>query len=201
MKSGRKKLILIIAGVLSIALILNAIFTWGIVFDHNGGFEWSGNYIFEDIFTEKQTGSITMRDNYTEFPICIPGIFYIYRIDPPPYIIRLDIDDETESLEKIFIELISVEYVDGQRIEHKVDWEREFKSTSLLVSMNSKNVRIPVMQIIDKLPVTVDRRESCNIRFVGYFVNKEGDKMPFDTAEYFEHEPYKWRIYPLRGSF
>ncbi|GAH40639.1 unnamed protein product, partial [marine sediment metagenome] len=49
--------------------------------------------------------------------------------------------------------------------------------------------------------VTVDRRQSCNIRFVGYFVNKEGVKIPFDITKYFEYEAYEWSIYTARGSF
>jgi hypothetical protein len=200
MKPETKRLIKVIVIVLIVGLILNAIFTWGICFEQSGGF-WSVDYIFEDIFTEKQTGSITMRDDYTECPICIPGIFYIYRIDPPPYIIRLDIDDETESLEKIFIELISIEYVDGQKIEHNINWERKFKNTPVHRFRNSKLIEFPAMRFSDKLPVTVDRRQSCRIRFVGYFVNKEGDKISFDTPEYFEYEPHEWRIYPLAGSF
>ena len=106
MKPKRKKLVVTIVGILLVALILNAIFTWGICFNHTGGFT-SIPYIFEDIFTEKQTGTITMRDNSTNptDSIYIPGVFYIYRIDPPPYMIQLNIYDEAESLDKIFIEL------------------------------------------------------------------------------------------------
>ena len=197
----KKKLLLAIAGILLIALILNAIFTWGIVFSQDGGFWSSGNYIFKDIFTEKQTGSITMRDNYTEFPICIPGVFYIYLIDPPPYIIRLEIDDETESLEKIFIELMSIEYVDGQKINHNINWERKFEDDFVHRFIDAKLIAFPAKRFYDKLPITVDRRESCDIRFVGYFVDKDGVKIPFDTTKYFEYEPHKWSVYPLAGSF
>jgi hypothetical protein len=202
MKSRRKKITIAIAGILLVTLILNAICTWGICFHHTGGFT-SIPYIFEDIFTEKQTGTITMRDNSTNptDSIYIPGVFYIYRIDPPPYMIQLNIYDESESLEKISIELISIEYVDGQKINHNVIWERKFNSGGISRYVNSKLVRIPVRRLNDKLPVTVDRRQSCKIKFVGYFVNKEGSKISFDTAEYFEYEAHEWRIYPLAGSF
>lgn len=144
---------------------------------------------------------VTLRDDYTEFPICIPGVFYIYRVDPPPYDIRINVDDETESFEKIFMELISIEYTDGREIHHNVNWEGKFRSGSILYSMDSKNVEIPAMRFHGKLPVTVDRRKSCKIKFVGYFLNKEGDKILFDTEEYFQYETPEWRIYPLLGSF
>jgi hypothetical protein len=97
--------------------------------------------------------------------------------------------------------LIYIEYVDGQKISHDINWERKFKFTSILKSIDSKPVRVSVGQLIDKLPVTVDRKQSCNIRFVGYFVNKEGVNIPFDTTKYFEYETHKWVISSVRGYF
>jgi len=201
MMSKKKKLIAAIAVFLLVGLILNAIFTWGIIFEHDGGFEWSITDIFEDILTENQPGEIRLGEKPSKLIFCVPLVFWVYSIEPPPYVILLNIDDETESIERIFIELISIEYVDGQKMDHNINWERKFKRSSIHVRRNSKNVDIPVMQLTDKLPVTVDRRQSCRIRFVGHFVNKGGEKITFDTAEYFEYEPHRWRIYPAAGSF
>lgn len=198
MKSNKK---IIIVGIILAALILNAIFTWGIIFDCNGGFEWSRTYIFEEFIANNQASQIVLGDNPGNPIFMIPLVFYVYGIEPPPYVINLEISDETESLDTIFIESISIEYIDGQKISHNINWERKFKSSSILRSINSKNIHIPVKHLTDKLSVTVDRRQSCRISFVGYFVNKEKDKVPFDTAEYFEYETHNWRIYPALGSF
>ena len=191
MKSRRKKLMLIIVVILLIALILNAIFTWGIVFDHNGGFQWSTRSVFEDIITDGYA-NIRLGDSQNNPIFCIPFIFWVYGIESPPYAICFSIRDDTGSLKKYFLESISIEYVDGQKINHQIDWEREF---------NNKFSGMREKYVIDKLPVTVDRRQSCNIRFVGHFLNKKGVKMPFDTIENFEYEAYDWRIYPANGSF
>jgi len=201
MKSRRKKVILAVLGILLIALILNAIFTWGIIFGQTGGFMWSRTYIFEDIIADNQASQIVLGDSPNNPIFFIPLVFYIYGIEPPPYVIDLEISDETEKLENIFIKSISIEYINGKKIHQNINWERKFKSSFVLRSINSKNIDVPVKYLSDKLPVTVDRRQSCNIRFVGYFVGKEGDKIPFDTTKYFEYETPHWRVYPARGSF
>ncbi len=201
MKSGRKKMMIAILAILLAALILNAICTGGISFNHNGGFERSRTAIFKDVLTGKYFSEIRLGEYPNNPFFYIPMVFYIYGVESPPYVILLDIDDETESIEKIFIELIYIEYVDGQKISHDINWERKFKFTSILKSIDSKPVRVPVGQLIDKLPVTVDRKQSCNIRFVGYFVNKEGVNIPFDTTKSFEYEAHKWRISSVRGYF
>jgi hypothetical protein len=101
------------------------------------------------------------------------------------------------------MELVSIEYVDGQTIEHNINWEGEFeRNKTPFDNMEGwKPSDFPIRYVIDKLPVTVDRRQSCRIRSVGYFVNKEAEKILFDTTEYFEYKPYEWRVYPALGSF
>lgn len=196
------KSIAIIVLVLLVALIFNAILFWGIIFDCDGGFESSTTHdVFKDIFTQIHATRMTLGEDPGNPIIGIPSVFWVYGIEPPPYVISLTIQDTSESFEKIFIESITIKYVDGQNIEYNVDWEREFESTPVFTSGNTGLVRIPAMGFSEKLPVKVGRRESCNISFVGYFVKKGGEKIPFDTTEYFEYEPKKWRIYPARGSF
>ena len=129
MKSRRKKLVVIIIGVLLIALILNAIFTWGIIFGRSGGFMWSRTGIFEEIIADNQASQIVLGDNPGNPIFFIPLVFYFYGIEPPPYVINLEISDETEMLEKIFIESISIEYIDGQKTNHKINWERKFENS------------------------------------------------------------------------
>lgn len=204
----KTKITVAVFGILLLALILNAIFTWGIILDQDGGFEWSGkDYIFEDTLPKRklgvilQSGEIRIGENQNNPVFCIPLVVSFYGIESPPYAILLDLDDETEYFAKIFIESITIKYVDGHTILHKIKWERNFQSTSLLYSIDAKNVRVPAMQLTDKLPVTIDKRQSCNVRLVGYFITKDGNKLPFDTTKFFEYEPYKWRIYPTRGSF
>lgn len=201
MTSKRKKLVIGIVVFLLIALILNAVYTWGIIFEHKGGFERSKTYIFEDILTDERPGEVRLGENPSDLIFSVPLVFWVYSIEPPPYVILFDIDDESVSLEKIFIESVSIEYVNGQKIDHNINWERKFKNSSIYARRGSQNVDVPVMSLTEKLPVTIDRRQSCNIRFVGYFVNKDGGKIPFDTTEYFEYEPHRWRIYPAAGSF
>jgi hypothetical protein len=198
----RKKLIIAIVAVLLVALIVNAVLSWGIIFDCGGGFERSTTHnVFADIFTDIHATQMRLGEDPSN-PIGIPLVFLIYGIEPPPYAIILRINDKTVSFQKMFIESISIEYTDGQKTEHTVDWERAFFSSSVLESIGGgRNAKFPVMGLSEKLPVTVNRRESCNIRFVGYFVKKGGEKIPFDTTEYFKYEPKKWRIYTGRGAF
>ncbi|MHC4527888.1 MAG: putative signal transducing protein [Planctomycetota bacterium] len=75
----RRILCLIVPPVLA-ALILNAFFTWGIIFDCDGGFEWSGTYIFEDILTEKRSGRIRLGENPPN-TLGIPLVFWICRLE------------------------------------------------------------------------------------------------------------------------
>lgn len=171
----------IIVGILLAALIFNAIYTWGITFDRDGGFEWSTIKVFENIVTDGYA-DIRLGDGHNNPIFAIPLVFWVYGIESPPYAICFTIIDNTNLLEKISVKSVSIEYVDGQKIDHNVDWERKLEN-------------------IDKLPVTVDRRQSCNVRFVGYFVNKESVKIPFDNTEHFEYESHTWRVYPARGSF
>ena len=196
------KSIVIIVLVLLVASIVNYLYFWGIVIECTGGFKFSTIPVFKDIFTGIHAAQMTLGENPNNPIVGIPFVFYLYGIEPPPYVILLDIDDETESIEKIFIESIAIEYTDGQRIEHALDWDKAFASSAVLKSIGGgKNAVFPVMTLDEKLPVAVDRRESCNIRFVGYFVKKGGEKIPFDTTEYFEYEHREWRITTGLGAF
>jgi hypothetical protein len=191
MKFSRKKVIVTIVVILLIVLIINAVYTWGIIFEHDGGFKWSTINIFEDIVTEGY--SFVRLGGQLDDPIlCIPLVFYVYGIEPPPYTINFAIRNDTNSFKKISIKSVSIEYLDGQKIDHNIEWDRDFKS---------KFPDMPERYVVEQLPVTVDRRQSCKIRFMGYFINKEGEKISFDNTKYFEYEPYKWRIGILRGSF
>jgi len=201
MKSKKSKRISIVVGILVVALILNAIITWGIVFEHRGGFKRSTTCIFDDVLTENCSGEIWLGENTNNPIFAIPFVFWIYGIESPPYAILLDISEETVFYEKIVLELVSVEYVDGEKIDHSVNWEGKFKKTHLSRFVDSKLIKIPCVRLIDKLPVTVDRRQSCNIRLVGYFINKEGDNVPFNTMAYFEYRSHDWIIYPGSTSF
>ena len=175
MKHKRKKLIVVIVVVLLVVLIVNAVLTWGIMFECDGGFKWSMTSVFEEVFTKEQTGEIRLGENPGNPIFGIPLIFLVYGIEPPPYVICLRIIDKTESLANMFVESITIEYIDGLKMEHDVDWEREFYSTSLFSTNGVKSFDIPAMGLRDKLPVTVERRKSCDIKLVGHFVKKDGD--------------------------
>lgn len=181
---------LVILSILLVLLILNAIFMGGVVFDHNGGFEWSTTNLFEDIITDGYA-QIRLGGEFNDPKFYIPFVFFVYGIESPPYPIRLAIRDNTGLFKKFFMESISIEYADGQKIERQINWERDFKN---------KFSNMTERYVIDKLPITIDRRRSCKIRFRGYFVNKEDDKVPFDTTKSFEYEAYEWKIYPVHGS-
>jgi len=188
MKSNKK---IIIVGIILAALILNAIFTWGIIFGRSGGFGLSTTKVFEDIVVDGYA-DVRLGDSQNNPIFAIPLVCWVYGVDPPPYAICFSIRDNTGLLKQVFMESISIEYIDGQKIKHQIDWEREF---------NNKFSGMQEKYVIDKLPVTVDRRESCIIRFVGHFVNKDGAEIPFDTTKSFEYEAHKWRIYTALGSF
>jgi len=191
MKYRKKKLIIAIVVVLLAALILNAIFTWGIMFDHYGGFGSSTTSLFENIVTDGYA-YVSLGGDISNLIFRIPFVFSVYGIESPPYAINIAVRDNTGLLKRCFWESVIIEYVDGQKIDHNFDWVREF---------NNKFSGMQEKYVIDKLPVTVDRRQSCNIRFVGYFVNKEGVKISFDTTKHFEYESHKWSIYRAAGSF
>lgn len=180
-----------IIGIIFTALILNAIFTWGIVFDCDGGFEWSQTSLFKDIVSNGYA-HVKLEGEFDDTAFSIPLVFYVEGIESPPYAINLFVRDNARFFKKFFMESVEIEYVDGHKIKHNLDWEREFENAF---------PNMPERYVHDILPVTVDRRKSCRFRFVGYFVNKEGEKIPFDTVEYFEYEAHKWRVYPLAGSF
>ena len=195
-------MIVAISVILLAVLILNAICTGGISVSCSGGFRWSRTYIFEEFIKDSQSTCIVLGDEHPGDPIIyIPLVFYVYGVESPPYTINLEISDETESFEKIFIELISIEYINGQKVSHNIDWERTLEDSSVHRFIDAKLIKFPAKRLYDKLPVTVDRRESCRIRFVGHFINKDGAKIPFDTTKYFEYETHKWKISSVRGSF
>jgi hypothetical protein len=196
MKYTRKKIVVIILFVLLGGLIINAMFTMGIVFDCHGGFESSSTNIFEDIFIECQRATIRLGENPNNPIAFIPFVFWLYGIEAPPYTILLEITDDSQSLVEIFIESILIEYVDGERKYCKVDWKGVFDKTISYNFEDSKLIEISVTHLKEKLPVTVDRRNSCTINFVGYFVNNKGTKIQFDTIESFKYENIIWRIYP-----
>ena len=182
-------MVTIIIGILLIALILNAIFTRGITFEHEGGFRLTSEDLFKNILTDGYA-DVTLGDYPPQFGI--PLVFQVYLVESPPYAIKIFINDDSGLLKSFFLESVTIEYINGDEIEHDVDWEKDF------------GTRFPEplpRYIIGKLPVTVDRRQNCKIRFVGYFVNKEGVKIPFDSTGHLWYEVPEWRIYPVAGSF
>jgi len=201
MKYGRKKLVVVIVAVILAALILNAVITRGIIFACYSGFELSGPGVFDGLFRQKQVGGIGVGAGIGP-TYGIPFVFAVHCEESPPYPIGLTIDDRSESLAKIVITSVSIEYVDGQKIDHRLDWERALESNfALTYDENAELVDIPQMWLNENLPVTVDRKASCNIRLVGYFTDKEGEDTPFDTTGHFEYKPCEWRVYPFYGSF
>ena len=106
---------LAVAGILLAGFILNAIFTWGIIFDHNGGFEWSTKGVFKNIITDGYA-QVRLGENLNNPIFCIPFVFWVYGIESPPYAICLTIRDNTGLLKKISMESVSIEYTDGQKI-------------------------------------------------------------------------------------
>ena len=191
MELRRKRLMFAIVGVLFVGLVLNAILTWGIVFDRDGGFEWSTKSLFKSIITNGYA-HVRLGGERSNLRFCIPLVFWIYGIEAPPYPIRLSIRDDSGLLKTFNLDKIVIEHSDGQKNEYDIDWEREFKNKFSEMKEN---------YIIDELPIKIEERKNCTIRFIGYFLNTEGETIPFDTTEYFEYEPYSWRIYPARGSF
>jgi len=208
MKTNKNKLIKIIFAWILVALLFNAICTWGIIFDCEGGFEQSSASLFKDTFTDDvgfawmTLGGDGSGENLNNPIVIIPLVFSIYGIEPPPYDIHFTIRDDTARFTKIIIESVSIEYVDGQTKEHKIKWKGEFKRRKTpfdnMENWNPSDFPNPYMK--GKLPVTVDRLQSCKIRFVGYFVNKDNSKIPFDATGHFEYKPYKWNIYPFMYS-
>lgn len=199
-KAGKKKkLITIVVVVILVSLIVNGILTLGIIFDcHNSGFELSGPSVFDGLFRQKQVGGIGVGAGIGP-TYGIPFVFLVHCEESPPYPIGVTIDDWSESLAKIVITSVSIEYADGQKIEHRIDWERILESNfALTYDENAELVDIPRMWLNENLPVTVDRKASCNIRIVGYFTDKEGEDIPFDTTGHFEYKPCEWRVYTVR---
>ena len=103
MKPEYKMLIKVIVIVLAVPLFLNAVCTWGIIFDYDGGFESSRTMIFEDIFTDNDIGfalvslgGVRIGENIHNPIVIIPLVFSVYGTEPPPYDIRFTIRDNTE---------------------------------------------------------------------------------------------------------
>jgi hypothetical protein len=193
----RKNVIIIIVAVVLAVLILNAVITGGIIFICHSGFELSAPGVFRGLFSHRSVGGIRVGEGIGP-TYGIPFVFLVHCEESPPYRIELIIDDRSESLAKIVITSVSIEYGDGQKIEHRVDWERPLESTIARTSRDGELVQIRPMCLNENLPVTVDRKANCNIRLVGYFTDKEGEDIPFDTTGHFEYKPCEWRVYTVR---
>lgn len=204
MKSTKNKLTRIISVLVLVTLLINAICTWGIVFDCEGGFDYSQTSIFEDILTDDDGYAyiglgFSLGEDFNKLFINIPLVFRVYAIKPPPYDICFTIRDNTETFEKIFIKLVSIEYNGSEAMEYIINWEGKFKRIKTpFDNMESwKPSDFPEAYMSSNLPVTVDRRQNCKIRFRGYFMTKDDSKIPFDTTENFEYRPHKWNICPF----
>ena len=126
MKSQKNKLIKIIFAWILVALLFNAICTWGLIFDREGGFEQSSASLFKETFTDDvgfawvTLGGEGSGENLNKPIVTIPLVFSVYGIEPPPYGIHFTIRDDAARFTKIIIESVSIEYVNGQTKEHQI---------------------------------------------------------------------------------
>ena len=197
---NRKK-ILIVAGIL--LLIVGSVilwwYTWGLCIEHAGGFTRGTKDIFEDldVFREDHDAYITIAGKENRFGI--PFVIMVMTLDSPPYHIKLQLEDKTQTLRKMIIETVEVEYDDGEKMQNRVNVTKGFTAENASRWVNGKLKTYPVMWLDCKLSSVVEKNKSCTVKMEGFFINAAEEKIPFNTSTYFDYEPAYWRVYTLSG--
>lgn len=192
--------IIAVASVLLILLnVINAFFVWGICFEEDGGFRFSNDPRFiEPHFPELHDSSIHIEDGSQS--IGIPFILMCYPLDNPPYTISFILKDEKCTMNQMIIETVLIEYKSGDISQRNLDYVVDFRPSRSSSWENGKSVSTPIMLLEGKLPFLVERSESCTVKLKGYFLNRDQQKMMFESVNDFEYEPKNWRIYRGLGS-
>ena len=193
----------IITTVIVILIVVLAIdiYHWGICFHHRGGLSISDTYdeTFE-ILPEQEMPFLTIGSQNSR-DVIIPFVLHLYLLDVPPYDINVMIHDESQSMKRMVIDAVSVDYIDGQKERFELDWQKNFTKSFLLGRVNDANVEIPIMRLEETIPEIVEQRESCTVKLIGHFEDTAGNKIKFETNDYFEYEPTYWEVYWFGGSF
>lgn len=196
------KKILIVAGIL-LLIVGSAILWWytgGICIEHYGGFNRAHEKIFEDIdmFQENFDSYIGIEGKENTFGI--PFVIMVMPLDSPPYHIKLQLRDKTQTLRKMIIETVEVEYDDGEKTQERVNVIEEFTAEEISMwDNNQKAKKIPVMWLDCKLCSVVEKNKSCTVKMEGFFINAAEEKIPFNTSTYFDYEPVYWWVYTFTG--
>jgi hypothetical protein len=164
-----------------------------------GGFKFATARPFKDFVTEDNS-YIRIGDGFGP-TFGIPLVFLVHFLESPPYDLYLDIDDETRSLTRMVLETVHVDYDDGDNRKFKLDLDKDFVPSKLSVFQDGELIKIPVMRLDEKLPAIVEKNKSCTIKLIGFFVDSAGNKIPFQTEDYFEYKPTYWRIYTGARAF
>jgi hypothetical protein len=188
----------VIAVIIIIGFLINAL-NWGMCFEHMGGFQFSITYTFKDFVTENDAYIRIGDGHYPSFDI--PFVFWVYPLERPPYDFYISINDRTNSLAKMVLETVHVDYGDGDNRKFELHLDKEFVSSEYGVTQNAKTIYTPSMRLDEKLPAIVEESKSCTIKLIGFFIDSTGNKMPFETEDYFEYKRTYWRMYPMAGSF
>ena len=201
MKKRTKWLIMIIA-LLVIGVSITYLYSYrGICFEHTGGFQWAeDSTIFNDIFPERHSASISMVDVNRGFGI--RRIFWFFLLAEPPHGILINIDDESKTMRWIVVKTVTVDYGNGNIYSRNVDFEEGFKvSRTTKLDEDGEDKDVPVMSLSAKIHAVVDKNKSCTIKMNGYFVDSDDNKIPFETNNFFEYEAPYWRVYTGVGAF
>ena len=194
----RKRLQKVIVVIFIVGLVINTL-NWGTCFEHMGGFQFTVTYTFKDFVTEDDA-YIRIDDGHGP-SFDIPFVFWVFCLERPPYDLYICINDKTNSLEKMVLETVLIDYGDGDNRKFELYLDKEFVPSKHGVSRDAKIIYTPSMWLDEMLPAIVEESKSCTIRLKGFFVDSDGNKLPFETEDYFEYKPTYWRMYPMAGSF
>ena len=108
----------------------------------------------------------------------------------PPYSLRLQIWDETQTISKIHIEKIVVKYLNNEESsrEYNLGWEKDLEPYELRREKEDGSYgRVTMMSLSEFIPNIVDLNEDCIIRLTGELIKESGDSIRFETQDSFTY--------------
>ena len=175
-------------------LVAYSVLTGGMVVEFSGGFKWTSGHAALRRNADQLQKSVRIVDESQS--VWVPFILTVFYSRGEPYPIEIQITDNTQEAKQLTIETIEMRFeTDNQKHILDPPWTSAFTSEKLYFGDgNGPIVEVPVVQVTDRLPVTVDKGSACHVRLLGTLDKVDGTRMPFELGRSFRFQP-KWRAY------